>query len=70
MKIVFIEPLGMNEDIVRTQCRELIGKGHSIVFYNDRNEQEEVLIERAKEADIVVVSNIPLRKHFLNLARN
>lgn len=33
-------------------------------FYHDRNENEEVLIERAQNAEVVVVSNIPLRKHF------
>lgn len=64
MNIVFVEPLGMCECILNARVEELKKQGNSITFYPDRNEHEEVLIERAKEADVVVISNIPLKKHF------
>lgn len=64
MEIVFIEPLGMCECTIQSHTRQLTQQGHHIVFYPDRNENEEVLIERAKNADIVLVSNIPLGKSF------
>lgn len=64
MEIVFIEPLGMCECIIKSHTQQLTQQGHHIVFYPDRNENEDVLIERAKNAEIVLVSNIPLRKHF------
>lgn len=64
MKIVFIEPLGMDENRVMQQCRALKNAGHEIVFYDNRNEDESVLIERAKDAEIILVSNIPLHKNF------
>lgn len=64
MNIVFIEPLGLCECSVLSQCRNLKAAGHTVTFFGDRNEQEEVLAERAKDADILIVSNIPLKKHF------
>lgn len=64
MKIVFIEPLGMDENPVMQQCQALKNGGHEIVFYDNRNEDEQILIERAKDAEIIIVSNIPLRKNF------
>lgn len=64
MHIVFIEPLGMCECVISAQCQRLKEAGHAITFFNDRNENEQILIERAKEADVVIVSNIPLRKAF------
>lgn len=64
MKIVFVEPLGMCECILNAQVETLKKQGHTITFYTDRNEDEEVLIERAKDAEVLVISNIPLKKHF------
>ena len=35
--------------------------GHTITYYPDRNEEEEVLIERGHKADIIVVSHLHTR---------
>lgn len=64
MNIVFIEPLGVCESTIQSECQILKENGHKITVYGNRNENEDVLIERAQEADVVVVSNIPLKKHF------
>lgn len=64
MNIVFAEPLGMCECKVNARTSHLKEQGHTVTFYPDRNEDEKVLIERAREADVLVISNIPLRKHF------
>lgn len=64
MNIVFIESLGMCENAVKARTEHLRQQGHQITCYPDRVENEETLIARAKEAEIVVVSNIPLRKGF------
>ena len=64
MNIVFIEPLGLCECKLNAAVTTLKKQGHTITFFADRNENEEVLIERAKEAEVVVISNIPLRKRF------
>lgn len=66
MEIVFLESLGMCECKIAQLCEPLKAQGHHITFYPDRNEKEEVLIERAQNAEIIIVSNIPLRKSFLD----
>ena len=66
MEIVFLESLGMCEYKIAQLCEPLKAQGHHITFYPDRNEKEEVLIERAQNAEIIIVSNIPLRKSFLD----
>ena len=64
MKIVFLEPLGMCECMIHTHTNTLKQQGHHIIFYPDRQEDEATLVERARDAEIVVVSNIPLRQSF------
>ena len=66
MNIVFAEPLGMSECILNKQVEHLKKQGHSITFYSTRNEHEDVMIERAKDAEILVISNIPLKKNFFD----
>lgn len=70
MKIVFVEPLGMCEEALREATEHLKRQGHQIVCYPDRNENEEVLIERADGADAIVISNIPLKKRFFESCPN
>ena len=64
MKIVFLEPLGLTVEAVERACDELKKHGHEVVVYPDRKPEKN--IERAADADIVVESNMPLRKDFLD----
>lgn len=64
MNIVFIEPLGTCGCQSEAAVAALKAQGHHITFCPDRREDEDTLIERAREADIVAVSNIPLRRRF------
>lgn len=66
MKIVFLEPLGLNPDIIEEACADLKEQGHEVVIYPDRNENLDELIRRAQDAEVVIESNIPLRKNFLD----
>ena len=68
MKIVFLEPLGLTVEAVEQACDTLKKKGHEVVVYPDR--QPEKNIERAAGADIVVESNMPLRKDFFDACPN
>lgn len=68
MKIVFLEPLGLSVDRIENECRTLKASGHEIVIYPDRCPEKN--IERARNADIVVESNMPLRKDFLDACPN
>lgn len=66
MKIVFVEPLGMCECKINAGVAALKQQGHTVTFYSNRNEDEDALIERARDAEVVVISNIPLRKRFFD----
>lgn len=62
MKIVFLEPLGLSIDRIGNECKTLKASGHEVVVYPDRCPEKN--IERAADADIVIESNMPLRKDF------
>lgn len=68
MKIVFLEPLGLSVDRIENECKTLKASGHEVVIYPDRCPEKN--IERARNADIVVESNMPLRKDFLDACPN
>lgn len=64
MKIVFLEPIGISPETIRERFADITASGHELIVYPERTEDEDTLIRRASDADIVVVSNIPLRKRF------
>ena len=64
MKIVFLEPLGLTVEAIEVACDSLKKQGHEVVVYPDR--RPELNIERAAGADIIVESNMPLRKDFFD----
>ena len=68
MKIVFLEPLGLTVEAIDKACDNLKKQGHEVVIYPDR--RPEMNIERATGADVVVESNMPLRKDFLDACPN
>lgn len=68
MKIVFLEPLGLTVEAIEKACDNLKKQGHEVVVYPDR--KPELNIERAAGADVVVESNMPLRKDFLDACPN
>ena len=68
MKIVFLEPLGLTVEAIEVACDGLKKQGHEVVVYPDR--RPELNIERAAGADIIVESNMPLRKDFFDACPN
>lgn len=70
MKIVFLEPLGLNPAVVENACAGLKSMGHEVVVFPNRNEDPAELKRRAEGADVIVESNIPLRKDFLDACPN
>ena len=68
MKIVFLEPLGLTVEAIDKACDNLKKQGHEVVVYPDR--RPELNIERAAGADIIVESNMPLRKDFFDACPN
>ena len=68
MKIVFLEPLGLSVERIEDECKTLKTLGHEVIIYPDRCPEKN--IERAMDADIVVESNMPLRKDFFDACPN
>lgn len=60
MKIVCVEPLGISTSHFEELKQQLAATGHELVYYMDRNEQADTLAERMHDADIAIISNIPL----------
>ncbi len=59
MKIVLLEPLGVSEEILNACVKPLTEAGHSFQAY-PRDLDPQVQIERARDADVILVANMPL----------
>lgn len=66
MRIVFLEPLGLKPEVVENACSGLRSMGHEVVVFPNRNEDPAELKRRAEGAEVVVESNMPLRKDFFD----
>lgn len=60
MKIVAVEPIGISPEKAEFFKTEYAKQGIDFIYYPDRNEDPNELKKRMFEADIVIVSNIPL----------
>ena len=65
MKIVAVEPIGMTSEQVTFYENKFAEKGHEFVCFPDRNENPEILAQRMKDANIVIISNIRLGKEVM-----
>ena len=71
MKIVFLEPLGISKQKLKEITEGKIQNYDcEIVYYDNRVEDEEILIERSKDADIVVLSNFKYTKNIISQCPN
>ena len=60
MKIVLLESLAVSDEVLQKYTRDLEQKGHTFCAYS-RCEDEAALCERAKDADILLLANMPLK---------
>ena len=60
MKIVLLESLAVSDEVLQKYTRDLEQKGHTFCAYS-RCEDEATLCERAKDADILMLANMPLK---------
>lgn len=66
MKMVVIEPLGVEKEQLLSMISEKLKDQVEIVCYDTRTTDTEELIQRGKDADIIVVSNLPLNAEVIN----
>ena len=60
MKLVIIEPLGVEKEKLLAIAREYVSAQVEIIYYDTKVTDTASLIERGKDADIIVVSNLPM----------
>ena len=60
MKLVIIEPLGVEEELLREIAGKALPDHVEIVSYDTRVTDTKTLIERGKDADVIMVANLPL----------
>lgn len=70
MKLVIIEPLGVEDEKLISMAKEALPEDLEIVYYNTRVSDDETLIERGKDADIIVVSNLPMSENVIRGCKN
>ncbi|MFW6270542.1 MAG: 2-hydroxyacid dehydrogenase [Bacillota bacterium] len=66
MRIVMLEPIGISDKELNSYKKELESKGHDFIFYDNRVEKDDILIERIGEAEIIILTNLPLSARVLN----
>ena len=70
MKLVIIEPLGVDENLLMDIAQKAVGDSLEIVAYPTKVTDTETLIERGKDADIIMVANLPLNADVINGCKN
>lgn len=65
MKLVVIEPLGVEKSKFLSMAEEILGDRVELVLYDTRVTDTETLIERGKDADIIMVANLPMSEEVI-----
>ena len=69
MKIVLLESLGISQELLDSYVKPLREQGHEFAAY-ERNDDPAVQIEEAKDADILIIANMPLKGEVINACPN
>lgn len=68
MKIVILESLGISDKEMDTITKPLSDDDHELVVYKDGKSDDETLKSRIKDAEILVLANMPLRAEVIDAA--
>lgn len=70
MKITVLEPLGVSEEELREIAKPITDKGHELVIYNEKSTDLNLLKERVKDTDALIIANSPLKREVIEAAEN
>lgn len=70
MKLVILEPLGVEQDKLLALAEEKLHDKVDVTYYDTRTADADTLVMRAKEADILTFSNLPFPKQVLEQCPN
>ena len=66
MKIVVMEPLGVGLEKINALAAALQATGHEFVYYTSKETQQDKLLARVQDADIIMLANQPLSAEIIN----
>lgn len=69
MNIVLLESLGISDDLLEKYKKDLINKGHNFNIFEKTTDTEK-LIEQSKDADILIIANMPLKGEVIKECKN
>ena len=69
MKMVIIEPLGVEKERVLSMAGDALGDSVDIVYYDTKTTDTKELIERGKDAEIIVTANNPMNAEVIHGCR-
>lgn len=69
MKIVLLESLGVSDQVLADCSRPLTEAGHTFEAY-PKDTDPQVQIERAKDADVIMIANMPLKGEVISACDN
>jgi D-3-phosphoglycerate dehydrogenase len=67
-KIVFAEPIGLTNDEKTAFAHEMEKQGNTVEFYNDIPQSEDDLAQRVANANVLVISNLPVSESIISKA--
>ena len=70
MKIILMEPLGISEDTLKRLSDTLIEQGHTFKSYDTVTTDTDELIERAEDAEVLIIANHPLSGEVIRADKN
>lgn len=68
MKVVILEPLRISDEEFDKLTKPLTDDGHELVIYTDGKSDDETLKARIKDAEILVIANMPLSAEVIDAA--
>jgi len=66
MRIVQLEPIGIRKDFKESISHEFGEMGHEVIFHETKPQTEDEKLQRAKDAEVLIVSNLPLSNAVLS----
>ncbi|MFR5602038.1 MAG: 2-hydroxyacid dehydrogenase [Lachnospiraceae bacterium] len=70
MKLVIIEPLGVEKDRLLAMAKDRLPSSVEVIYYDTKTTDTAELIKRGQDADVIAVSNLPLNSDVINGCKN
>lgn len=70
MKIVLLEPIGIQPLLLNSFVDEFKENNHELIVYQSRPANESEIIQRSQNADVIIISNLPISKQVVDKCLN